>query len=65
MILNRPHDLYDITDTYNNEDPVGLLACHMEKNRDGMLGMIPFDADLEHFRINERNANTRANTFGQ
>ena len=54
MILNRPHDLYGITGTYCDEDPVGLLACHVEKNRDGMLGMIPYEAEMSTFTINER-----------
>lgn len=54
LILNRPHDLYGITAPYCDEDPVGLLACHVEKNRDGMLGMIPYQADMSTFTINER-----------
>jgi len=54
MILNRPHDLYGITGKYCDEDPVGLLACHIEKNRDGMLGMIPYQAELSTFTIKER-----------
>jgi replicative DNA helicase len=54
MILNRPHDLYGITKTYCDEDPVGLLACHIEKNRDGLLGMIPYEADMSTFTIKER-----------
>ena len=55
MMLQRPYDLYGITDKYCGEDPVGLLAVHIEKNRDGMLGMIPFETDLSTFTINERN----------
>tara|TARA_R100000030_G_scaffold101015_1_gene95768 strand:- start:2628 stop:3572 length:945 start_codon:yes stop_codon:yes gene_type:complete len=54
MILNRPYDLYGITDRYCDEDPVGLLACHVEKNRDGLLGMIGYEADMSTFNINER-----------
>ena len=54
MILNRPHDLYGITKTYCDEDPMGLLACHIEKNRDGLLGMIPYEADMSTFTIKER-----------
>ena len=54
MILNRPHDLYGITAKYCDEDPQGLLACHIEKNRDGMLGMIPYEAELSTFKITER-----------
>lgn len=54
MMLQRPYDLYGITDTYCGEDPIGLLAVHIEKNRDGLLGMIPFQTDLSTFTINER-----------
>ena len=54
MILNRPHDLYGITTNYCDENPVGLLACHVEKNRDGLLGLIPFEAEMSTFTINER-----------
>jgi len=54
MMLQRPYDLYGITDKYCGEDPQGLLAVHIEKNRDGMLGMIPFETDLSTFTINER-----------
>jgi len=54
MILNRPYDLYGITNEYCGEDPKGLLACHVEKNRDGLLGMIGYEADLATFNISER-----------
>ena len=54
MMLQRPYDLYGITDKYCGEDPVGLMAVHIEKNRDGLLGMIPFETDLSTFTINER-----------
>jgi replicative DNA helicase len=54
MILNRPYDLYGITNEYCGEDPQGLLACHMEKNRDGLLGMIGYEADMSTFTIKER-----------
>jgi replicative DNA helicase len=54
MMLQRPYDLYGITARYCDEDPKGLLACHVEKNRDGLLGMIPFEADMSTFTINER-----------
>tara|TARA_Y100000310_G_scaffold344796_1_gene459579 strand:- start:689 stop:1531 length:843 start_codon:yes stop_codon:yes gene_type:complete len=54
MMLQRPYDLYGITDSYCSEEPIGLLACHVEKNRDGLLGMIPFEAHMETFTINER-----------
>jgi replicative DNA helicase len=58
MMLQRPYDLYGITETYCGEDPKGLLAVHIEKNRDGLLGMIPFDTDLSTFTINERKLGT-------
>ncbi len=54
MMLQRPYDLYGITDKYCGHDPIGLLAYHIEKNRDGLLGMIPFETDLSTFTINER-----------
>ena len=54
MILNRPHDIYGVTDTYCDENPIGLLACHIEKNRDGLLGMIPYEAEMSTFTIKER-----------
>ena len=54
MMLQRPYDLYGITDKYCGEDPKGLLAVHVEKNRDGLLGMIHFETDLSTFTINER-----------
>ena len=54
MMLQRPYDLYGITDNYCGEDPIGLMAVHVEKNRDGLLGMIPFETDLSTFTINER-----------
>lgn len=57
MMFQRPYDLYGITEKYCDEDPVGLLACHIEKNRDGLLGMIPFQTDLSTFTINERSKN--------
>jgi replicative DNA helicase len=58
MMLQRPYDLYGITDKYCGEDPQGLLAVHIEKNRDGLLGMIPFETDLSTFTINERTSTT-------
>ena len=54
MMLQRPNDLYGITDKYCGEDPLGLLAIHIEKNRDGLLGMIPYEAEMSTFTINER-----------
>ena len=54
LMLQRPHDLYGITDTYCGENPIKLLAVHVEKNRDGLLGMIPYEAEMSTFTINER-----------
>jgi len=54
MMLQRPNDLYGITDKYCGENPIGLLALHVEKNRDGLLGMIPYEAEMSTFTINER-----------
>ena len=54
MMLQRPYDLYGITELYCQHDPIGLLAVHIEKNRDGLLGMLPFEADMSTFTINER-----------
>ena len=58
MMLQRPYDLYNLTEKYCGEDPIGLLAVHIEKNRDGLLGMIPFQTDLSTFTINERKLTT-------
>ena len=55
IMLQRPNDLYGITDLYCDEDPIKLLACHIEKNRDGLLGMIPYEAEMSTFTITERN----------
>ena len=54
LMLQRPHDLYGITDAYCGESPIKLLAVHVEKNRDGLLGMIPYEAEMSTFTINER-----------
>ena len=54
MIINRPGDMYNITVPYLNNNPANLLALHIEKNRDGELGMLPFDADMSTFTIKER-----------
>lgn len=54
MIINRPGDMYNITVPYLEYNPKGLLALHIEKNRDGELGMLPFDADMSTFTIKER-----------
>ena len=54
MMLQRPHDMYGITSTYCGEDPKKLMAVHLEKNRDGIMGMVPFDFDGARFSITER-----------
>ena len=54
MMIQRPHDLYGITKPYLGEDPRKLMAVHIEKNRDGRLGMIPYDFDGSKFTITER-----------
>lgn len=54
MIINRPFDMYNITVPYCNQNPKGLLAIHLEKNRDGELGMLPFNCDMSTFTIEER-----------
>jgi replicative DNA helicase len=54
MIINRPYDMYNIDLPYLKQDPKGLLALHIEKNRSGELGMLPFDADMATFTIKER-----------
>jgi replicative DNA helicase len=53
-MIQRPHDMYGITASYCGEDPKGLMAVHLEKNRDGMLGMVAFDFDGARFSITER-----------
>lgn len=53
-MIQRPFDLYGITASYCGEDPKSLMAVHIEKNRDGMLGMIPYDFDGARFTITER-----------
>ena len=60
MMIQRPHDLYGITSKYCGEDPRGLLALHLEKNRDGILGMIPYDFDGAKFTIIERKSKTKS-----
>ena len=59
MMIQRPHDLYGITARYCGEDPRGLLALHLEKNRDGILGMIPYDFDGSKFTITERKSKSK------
>lgn len=54
MMINRPFDMYGITELYCGHNPKNLMAVHIEKNRDGMLGMIPFEAHMSTFSITER-----------
>lgn len=54
IMLNRPHDLYNITKPYLGENPVNLLAVHLEKNRNGNIGFIPFETDMKYFKLSER-----------
>lgn len=54
MMLNRPHDIYGIEEYYCGENPRGLLAVHIEKNREGELGMIPFQTHYPSFHLTER-----------
>lgn len=53
-MLNRPHDLYNITKPYLGENPVNLLAVHLEKNRNGNIGFLPFETDMKYFKLSER-----------
>ncbi len=54
MMLNRPHDIYGIEEYYCGENPRGLMAVHIEKNREGELGMIPFQTHYPSFKLTER-----------
>lgn len=54
MMINRPHDMYNIVETYCGESPQGLMAVHIEKNREGSLGMIPFQTHYPSFKLTER-----------
>ncbi len=54
MMLNRPHDLYGIEESYCGEDPKRLMALHITKNRESELGMIPFQTHYPSFKLTER-----------
>ncbi len=54
MILNRPYDMYGIEEYYCGEQPKGLMAVHIEKNREGELGMIPLQTHYPSFKLTER-----------
>ena len=55
MLINRPYDMYGIKEIYCGEQPQGLMALHLEKNRDGELGMVPFQTHYPSFKLTERN----------
>lgn len=54
MMLNRPLDMYGIEEEYCGESTQNLMAVHITKNRDGYLGLIPFDTHYPSFKITER-----------
>lgn len=54
MMINRPFDMYNIMENYCGEQPKGLMAVHIEKNREGELGMIPFQTHYPSFKLTER-----------
>lgn len=54
MMINRPFDIYNIVENYCGEQPKGLMAVHIEKNREGELGMIPFQTHYPSFKLTER-----------
>lgn len=54
MMLNRPHDMYGIEESYCGENPRNLMAVHIEKNREGELGMIPLQTHYPSFKLTER-----------
>lgn len=56
MLLNRPHALYNIKGDYCGHDTENLLAVHVEKNRNGELGMVPFELSPATFTLIERTA---------
>lgn len=53
-IINRPHDMYGIEETYCGENPRGLMALHIVKNREGQLGMVPLQTHYPSFKLTER-----------
>jgi replicative DNA helicase len=53
-MLNRPFDMYNIEENYCGEVPKGLMACHIVKNREGELGMVPLNTHYPSFRLTER-----------
>jgi len=54
MMINRPYDMYGIEEYYCGEQPKGLMAIHIEKNREGELGMIPMQTHYPSFKLTER-----------
>ena len=53
MMINRPYAMYNIEEEYLGYDPKGKLFLHIEKNRDGELGCIPFETKFPAFKIVE------------
>lgn len=53
MMINRPYAMYNIEEDYLGYDPKGKLFLHIEKNRDGELGCIPFETNFPAFKITE------------
>lgn len=54
MMLNQPHNNYGIEETYCGENPRGLMAVHIVKNREGQLGMVPLQTHYPAFKLTER-----------
>lgn len=54
IMLNRPLDLYGIQEPYCGESTKQLMAAHIEKNREGEIGMIPFNTHYPSFKLTER-----------
>ena len=53
MMLNRPHDMYGITDPYCGENPENKMFVHITKNREGSLGIISYRTHYPSFKITE------------
>ena len=53
-IINQPYNNYGIEETYCGEQPKGLMALHISKNREGELGMVPLQTHYPSFKLTER-----------
>lgn len=53
MMINRPHAMYNIEEPYLGYDPKNKLFLHIEKNRDGEMGCIPYETKFPSFKIVE------------